>query len=102
MKKNYTLHKLLSLALMLSMVSLFTACGCGRSTVDENNNTTNTTTESGTNGNQNTHNNTTTESHMNGSSTNNGHTTALLLSSIIRACLIKSLGLEFFIILTKA
>ena len=50
MKKNNTLHKILSLTLMLSVVGLFTACGCGRSTIDENNNNnhanTNTTTES--------------------------------------------------------
>ena len=50
MKKNKALHKILSLTLMLSVVGLFTACGCGRSTVDENNNTTNTPTESGING----------------------------------------------------
>ena len=56
MKKNYTLHKLLSLTLLLSMVGLFTACGCGRSTTDENNNTANTT-----------------ESGMNGGTTNNGN-----------------------------
>lgn len=46
MKKNYTLHKFISLTLILSMVSVFTACGCGRS-VDNNNSTSNTTSESG-------------------------------------------------------
>ena len=48
MKKNHTLCKLFSLALIVSTVGLFTACGCGRS-VEPDNNSTNTTSESGTN-----------------------------------------------------
>ena len=57
MKKHYTLHKLFSLALIVSMVGLFTACGCGRNVEPNNtstnnstnNTTTHTTTETGMN-----------------------------------------------------
>ena len=61
MKKNLSLHKFLSLALILAMVSCFTACGCGRNVPN------NTATESGMNNNGTGANNTT-------NSTNNNNT----------------------------
>lgn len=54
MKKNYFLHKALSLVLVLAMFTCCTACGCGAN-IDENNSTTesgvndNTTATDGTN-----------------------------------------------------